>query len=317
MARDKGKKVSTQAGPSSHPTPKRRRARSKSPSPDPEPPAANPFERYATRPYKHPLTFDVAFFEHEPATTGQFREIADRGLACLLGNHAPIYPRLVREFYTYLRKDTTLGYFTTTVDRREFRFGAHFIAQALGYTYRETVPAFTDEVANMDLDAMARVFKPDLARTDHLRRSDLDPSLWFIDLVLSNVCYGHKDERKNNWLRCLYSFLIGAPLNVPKIIIREMDRFWTGPTKVATPLPFGHVVTRLLDLCTADFRGHRYHIPQVEEKDASLDYYDRSRWNRSVRPMLARRRAATGAPAVPPPPVAADFHFGSLSIRLW
>ena len=80
------------------------------------------------------------------------------------------------------------------------------------------------------------------------------------------MCIGHKDERHHTHLRCLYSFLVEAELNVPNIIFSEMCRFVDGPTKARSPLPFPTIVTRLILSWTTGV--HRsYHLRANEEVD--------------------------------------------------
>lgn len=308
----KGAQVSNGPEPSS----KRRRGRR---SPSPEPPPPDTFAAYVNRPYKYPSTFEMSFFMTAEATAAQVVDIHERGMCYLLGAHHPIYPRFVREFFANLSR-SRLGYnfIDSKVDGHEFSFHARDVVAALGCAYQDEIPAFVDEVETKGHDAMARVLCPTFEGR-YLRRSDLAPALWFIDEVLYNIFHGHKDERKNNWLKCLYSFSIGAQINVPKVVVLEMHRFMTMVKRSSTKLPFGNLVTHLVQNPEVNFRGRLYsmpgpyHIPPNEPIDTKEDLYDHIRWNKSVGPMLMRRRVAAGAPPRPRPlivPAMEPFHFG-------
>ena len=113
----------------------------------------------------------------------------------------------------------------TTIDGKNFYFTARDVAEALGMGYDDAQSAFVPEVGDIDLRLITVAFAPDIPTGIHLRRAQLPPNLLFLDWVISNICYGHKDERKFNHLRCLYSLHLGTPINVPKVVFVEMNRF--------------------------------------------------------------------------------------------
>ncbi|KAF7127360.1 hypothetical protein RHSIM_Rhsim11G0042900 [Rhododendron simsii] len=99
-----------------------------------------------------------------------------------------------------------------------------------------------------------------------VRRAHLHRSLWFIDYVLRNLCpQGHKDSRRKNFLRCLYSFHIGAPINAPEVMFLEFEHF-KKDMKKETEIPFPHVVAKLITLADVD-KQPPYKIPRSEERD--------------------------------------------------
>ena len=115
--------------------------------------------------------------------------------------------------------------------------------------------------------------------------------------MLVNVYFGHKDERRHTHLRCLYSFLVEAELNVPKIIFSEMVQFIEGPTKARSPLPFPTIITRLILSRTTGV--HRsYHLHPDEEDDAVVEIIGQGNWTKSVNTMARIRREGH----IPPPP---------------
>jgi hypothetical protein len=78
--------------------------------------------------------------------------------------------------------------------------------------------------------------------------------LWFVDVVLQkNVCpLGHKTQRRDMFLSALYSFHKGYWCSIPKIIWRQIYKFWEVVNhRVAEPtrtwgLPFPFLITHML-----------------------------------------------------------------------
>jgi hypothetical protein len=64
-------------------------------------------------------------------------------------------------------------------------------------------------------------------------------NLWFIDMVLyRNVCpLGHKTQRQDMFLSALYLFHRGFWCSIPKIIWRQIYKFWVGLCRSAACRP--------------------------------------------------------------------------------
>ncbi|KAG5549587.1 hypothetical protein RHGRI_014794 [Rhododendron griersonianum] len=150
---------------------------------------------WATRPYTILLTFAVAEFKGNPETAAQIAGVEKRGLGYLIGPHSLIYPRIAREFFKNLEKGYHGGTLTTTVDGRQMTFGPEHIAKALGTKFVVSEP-FRDNIMNMHPSKLVQAL--------HIGAS-----------------HGHKDSRRKNFLRCLYSFHTGAPINAPKVMFLE------------------------------------------------------------------------------------------------
>jgi hypothetical protein len=85
-------------------------------------------------------------------------------------------------------------------------------------------------------------------------KAKIPPNMWFIDMVLyRNVCpLGHKTQRRDMFLSALYSFHRGFWCSIPKIIWRQIQKFWEGVHhRVAEHtktwgLPFPFLITHIL-----------------------------------------------------------------------
>lgn len=272
---------------------------------------------WARRPYTIPLTFAVADFKGNPETAAQIADVEKRGLGYLMGPHSVIYPRIAREFFKNLEKGYHGGTLTTTVDGRQLTFGPEHIARALETKFVVSEP-FRDDIMNMHPSKLVQALHVGDSHGEvSIRRAHLHRSLWFIDYVLRNLCpQGHKDTRRQNFLRCLYSFHIGAPINVPWVMFREFERF-KRDMKKETEIPFPHMVTKLVTLSDVD-KQPPFRIPRGEERNDDVVTFVLDAWYQSVRGienslknkppvaiaalLLAQEPPlAGGVPHVPPP----------------
>jgi hypothetical protein len=113
-------------------------------------------------------------------------------------------------------------------------------------------------------------------------KAKIPPKLWFVDVVLHrNVCpLGHKTQRQDMFLSALYSFHRGYWCSIPKIIWKQIYKFWEGVHhRVAEPtrtwgLPFPFLITHILK--KKGIKGNAANGPIIEHP-----CFGRIQWNQS------------------------------------
>lgn len=184
---------------------------------------ASSHDLWERKPYTIPLTFSVDKFKRNPKTAPQVTDVENRGLGYLMGPHSLIYAHVAaREFFKNLEKGYHGGTLTTTIDGRKMTFGPQEIAKALGIEFVASGP-FTDDIMRMHPARLVKALHIGNSRGElKVRRAHLPRSLWFLDYVLRNLCpQRHKDERRRNFLCCLYSFHTGVPFNALWVMFLE------------------------------------------------------------------------------------------------
>jgi hypothetical protein len=114
-------------------------------------------------------------------------------------------------------------------------------------------------------------------------KAKIPRNLLFIDMVLyRNVCpLGHKTQRRDMFLNALYSFHRGFWCSIPKIIWRQIQKFWEGVHhRVAEHtktwgLPFPFLITHILR--KKGIKGTAADGPITESP-----YFGRIQWNQSL-----------------------------------
>jgi hypothetical protein len=125
-------------------------------------------------------------------------------------------------------------------------------------------------------------------------------NLLFIDMVLyRNMCpLGHKTQRRDLFLSAFYAFHKGFRCSIPKIIWRQIQKFWEGVHHRATEhtktwgLPFPFLITHILR--KKGIKGNVTDGPITESP-----YFGHIQWNQS----LSHMPKATPAPEPEPEPM--------------
>jgi hypothetical protein len=108
-------------------------------------------------------------------------------------------------------------------------------------------------------------------------------NLLFIDMVLyRNVCpLGHKTQRRDLFLSALYAFHKGFCCSIPKIIWRQIQKFWEGVHHRGAKhtktwgLPFPFLITNILR--KKGIKGSATDRPITESP-----YFGRIQWRQSL-----------------------------------
>jgi hypothetical protein len=160
-----------------------------------------------------------------------------RGLKQLFKLVASIaYERLVWTFYEHLRYDCSRpDVLVSSIDDRDVELTIANVAAALKCSHE---PPDSD-IPWIDCPSMLTIedIVFDMCEGQYAdshrnvaSKAKIPPKFWFIDVVLyRNVCpLGHKTQRRDMFLSALYSFHRGFWCSIPKIIWRQIYKFWEG-----------------------------------------------------------------------------------------
>jgi hypothetical protein len=176
-------------------------------------------------------------FSKNEAIEWAVQELKHRGLKRLFKPVASItYEHLVRTFYEHLRYDYSRpDVLVSSIDDRDVEVTIADVAAALKSSYEppdSDIPwidcpsmlTIEDIVSNMCEGQYADRHR------NAASKAKIPLKLWFVDVVLyRNVCpLGHKTQRRDMFLSALYAFHRGFWCSIPKIIWRQIYKFWEG-----------------------------------------------------------------------------------------
>jgi hypothetical protein len=247
-------------------------------------------------------------FSNNEATSWAVKELKHRGLKRLFKPVASTaYERLVREFYTHLRIDgdqpDTLF---SSIDRREVEVTIGDIAAVLKCSHEppESDIPWIECPSMLTLeDIVFNMCEGQYAddRRNAASKTKIPRNLLFIDMVLyRNVCpLGHKTQRRDLFLSALYSFHQGFWCSIPKIIWRQIQKFYEGVHHRGAEhtktwgLPFPFLITHILK--KMGIRGTPADGPITESP-----YFGPIQWRQSLSHMP--KAAPEPAPQLQPEP---------------
>jgi hypothetical protein len=146
------------------------------------------------------------------------------------------YERLVREFYENLRCECDQpDVLFSSIEGREVEVTIANVAAILKCSHKPPemdIPWLVCPPMLTVEDIVADMYEGQFAdnHRNAASKMKIPRNLLFIDMVLyRNVCpLGHKTQRRDLFLSALYAFYRGFWCSIPKIIWRQIQKFWDG-----------------------------------------------------------------------------------------
>jgi hypothetical protein len=261
-------------------------------------------------------TFDIKEeFSNNEATSWVVQELKNRGLKRLFKPvTSTAYERLVRTFYEHLSYDCDQpDVLVSSIDGREVEVTKANVTAILKCSHEppESDVPWLECPSMLTLEDIISDMCEGQYADKHWNtasKAKIPLNLLFIDMVLyRNVCpLGHKTQRRDMFLSALYSFHRGFWCSIPKIIWRQIQKFWDGVHhRVAEHtktwgLPFPFLITHILR--KKGIKGTAADGPTTESP-----YFGRIQWKQSCShmPRVVRQPEIMDVdePVVPEPAV--------------
>jgi hypothetical protein len=176
-------------------------------------------------------------FSKNEGTKWAVQEMKHRGLKRLFKPIASTaYKCLVWSFYEHQRYDYSRpDVLVSSIDDRDVEVTIADVAAALKCNHEppdSNIPWIDCPSMLTIKDIVSYIHEGQYANShcNAASKAKIPPKLWFVDIVLyRNVCpLGHKTQRRGMFLSALYSFHRGFWCSIPKIIWRQIYKFWEG-----------------------------------------------------------------------------------------
>ncbi|KAF7151984.1 hypothetical protein RHSIM_Rhsim02G0206000 [Rhododendron simsii] len=257
--------------------------------------------QWVSRGYVIPMTFPIEeFLRHAPDARWGIAELERLNAQYFFGPFRPIFPRLVRLFWQNMYKQDGIAALYTVVDGFQFKISRLVLSRILNCPTCPDEPIFHESVRRLQPPEIVAAFSEGVPTgLTYLRRVDLPARLWFVDSVFKNIFpTSHKDERRLDYLRALYSIHLGVPLDIPGLVLGEMKKFHENSSP-RTLMPFATLVTDILThpASLEAVQGGPpvpFEPPHDEEKDCTARTKDQTTWRKSLR-SLRKSRAVHAA----------------------
>jgi hypothetical protein len=176
-------------------------------------------------------------FSKNEATKWVVQEMKHCGLKWLFKPvTSTAYKRLVQTFYEHLRYDCSRpDVLVFSIDNRDVEVTIADVVAALKCSHEppdSDIPWIDCPSMLTIEDIISNMCEGQYADSYHnaASKAKIPLKLWFVDVVLyRNVCpLGHKTQRRDMFLSALYLFHRGFWCSIPKIIWRQIYKFWEG-----------------------------------------------------------------------------------------